>query len=113
MGRITLLVITSLIYLQLHLQHQFPFILSAYYLALTLITFIIYALDKSAARKGHWRVKELYLHLLSLAGGWWGALLAQQLIRHKSIKKAFLITFNATMLINILLLTLVLHKGLI
>jgi len=113
MVRITLLVISLLVYLQLHLQHQSPLLLSAYFLAVNLITFIVYAFDKSAACRGNWRVKELYLHLLSFAGGWWGAIFAQQFIRHKSVKKSFLIIFNITMLINLLLLTVLLKKGLI
>lgn len=76
-----------------------PFIL-ALYILFSIITFIIYALDKSAARKGNWRTKETSLHLLSLAGGWPGALLAQKMIRHKTIKQPFLTIFWITSVIN-------------
>ncbi|WP_296358178.1 DUF1294 domain-containing protein [Ramlibacter sp.] len=58
-------------------------------LALNLLTFLAYAVDKSAAVRGRWRTKEDTLHALSLAGGWAGAGLAQQLLRHKSSKQSF------------------------
>ncbi|SCZ67924.1 DUF1294 domain-containing protein [Thiohalomonas denitrificans] len=44
------------------------FVLTLYIIA-SLITFIVYAADKSAAQKGGWRTQESTLHLLSLAGG--------------------------------------------
>jgi uncharacterized membrane protein YsdA (DUF1294 family) len=70
------------------------------YLALSLITFFAYALDKSAARKGAWRTKESTLHLLSLLGGWPGALVAQHKLRHKSRKEEFRVVFWATVILN-------------
>ena len=36
------------------------------YLAVSIITIIIYAKDKSAAREGRWRTQESTLHLLAL-----------------------------------------------
>lgn len=59
-----------------------------------------YAYDKFAAKSGRWRIPEKTLHLLSLAGGWPGALIAQEWIRHKSIKTSFQITFWITVLLN-------------
>ena len=59
------------------------------YMAMSLVTFIVYAGDKRAARLQRQRVSEGTLHGLALACGWPGALLAQQLLRHKSSKPAF------------------------
>ena len=76
-----------------------PFIL-AFYIVASLLTFIMYAVDKSAAKKGKWRTQENTLHLLSLAGGWPGALVAQQKLRHKSMKRSFRSVFWVTVLLN-------------
>lgn len=71
------------------------------YLLASAITFLVYAKDKSAARRGRWRTAESTLHLLALAGGWPGALLAQHLLRHKSAKTDFRAVFWATVVLNV------------
>jgi uncharacterized membrane protein YsdA (DUF1294 family)/cold shock CspA family protein len=70
------------------------------YAALSLMTFLVYASDKSAARSGRWRTKEGTLHLFALAGGWPGALIAQQALRHKSKKMSFRLVLWLTILMN-------------
>ncbi|MEX2122800.1 MAG: DUF1294 domain-containing protein [Woeseia sp.] len=70
------------------------------YLAASIVTFIAYAVDKSAARKGRWRTKEGTLHLLALIGGWPGALVAQSVLRHKSRKQPFRVIFWLTVVLN-------------
>ena len=79
---------------------KIPTLILTLYLGSSLITFIVYALDKSAARKGAWRTSENTLHLLSLIGGWPGALMAQQKLRHKSRKQPFRFIFWVTVLVN-------------
>ncbi len=71
------------------------------YLATSVLTFVAYALDKSSARRGGQRTPENTLHVLALAGGWPGALLAQQLLRHKSAKAEFRSVFWGTVVINV------------
>ncbi|WP_457280988.1 DUF1294 domain-containing protein [Polaromonas sp. P5_D5] len=56
---------------------------------LNLLTFWVYWADKRAAQTGQWRTPENTLQLLALAGGWPGAWLAQQVLRHKSSKQSF------------------------
>lgn len=70
------------------------------YLAASLVAFIAYAFDKSAARNDQWRTKESTLHLFALAGGWPGALAAQRLLRHKSSKQSFQFVFWITVILN-------------
>lgn len=77
-----------------------PTVLLAY-AGLSLFTLLAYALDKSAAVAGRWRTPERTLHALSLAGGWPGALLAQQLLRHKTRKQPFAAVFWLTALANV------------
>ena len=76
-----------------------PLVLVFYVIA-SLLTYVMYAVDKSAAKKGAWRTPESTLNLLSLAGGWPGALVAQQKLRHKSKKQSFRSVFWLTVLLN-------------
>jgi uncharacterized membrane protein YsdA (DUF1294 family) len=69
-------------------------------LVLSMVTFGVYAKDKSAARKGEWRTEEKTLHLFALFGGWPGALVAQKFLRHKSKKLSFQINFWLTVVLN-------------
>ena len=82
------------------------------YLGLSVFTFLAYAIDKSAAQKGAWRVSEQTLHGLSLLGGWPGALIAQQKLRHKSSKQAFREVFWSTVVLNVLGFVLLASPGL-
>ena len=72
------------------------------YGALSLVCFLAYAFDKSAAIAGRWRSSEQSLLLLGLVGGWPGGLFAQQLLRHKSSKGSFRRTFWATVVLNVI-----------
>lgn len=80
-------------------------IIALVYGCMSLATYVVYALDKSAARRRRRRVPERTLHLLALFGGWPGALLAQHYLRHKSSKGGFLRLFWLTMLLNCALFT--------
>lgn len=71
------------------------------YPVLSALTFVAYARDKSAARQGRWRTPEPTLHLLALLGGWPGALVAQQVLRHKSSKAGFRAVFRGTVALNL------------
>ncbi len=71
------------------------------YPVLSVLTFFVYAFDKSAARQGRWRMSEKTLHWLALLGGWPGALVAQQVLRHKSSKAEFRAVFWGTAALNV------------
>lgn len=79
---------------------KIPFEILVLYIVASVVTFIWYAIDKSAATKGEQRTPENTLHLLSLVGGWPGALVAQQKLRHKTIKQPFRTIFWATVTLN-------------
>ena len=79
---------------------KIPPLIFALYASVSLVTFIMYAVDKSAAKNGTWRIQESTLHLLSLVGGWPGALVAQVKLRHKSKKQSFRSVFWITVLLN-------------
>ncbi|RYX80001.1 DUF1294 domain-containing protein [bacterium] len=82
------------------LGHPPRWLLWAYFAA-SATTFLAYAFDKSAAKRGAWRTSEQTLHLLALIGGWPGALIAQQTLRHKSSKSEFRSVFWGTVALNI------------
>lgn len=79
---------------------------------LSLVAFLAYVFDKSAAVAGRWRTSERTLHLLGLAGGWPGALVAQQLLRHKTRKPGFVAVFWCTVVLNVAALA-AWHAGLL
>jgi uncharacterized membrane protein YsdA (DUF1294 family) len=69
------------------------------YVCASLAAVAAFAWDKRAARVGRRRIAEGRLHLLELLGGWPGALLAIQTIRHKSSKpRYYLVTWAITVL---------------
>lgn len=69
-------------------------------LGISIALFVTYATDKSAAQRGAWRTSEASLHLLALLGGWPGALVAQQVFRHKTKKQPFRTIFWLTVVGN-------------
>lgn len=82
-------------------QQWLPTYTPVWYLALSVISYISYALDKRAAQQDRWRISESTLQLQALLGGWPGALLAQQRLRHKSVKTAFRRVFWLMLLLNL------------
>tara|TARA_R110002126_G_scaffold8953_7_gene41163 strand:+ start:5564 stop:6157 length:594 start_codon:yes stop_codon:yes gene_type:complete len=76
----------------------------ACYAVLSIITYAMYAWDKRQAKNADQRTRESTLQLMALIGGWPGALLAQNYIRHKSKKRSFRLVFCATVLLNIVAL---------
>lgn len=72
------------------------------YVGASLVCFVVYSLDKSAATANRWRISESTLLALGLVGGWPGAIVAQQVLRHKSSKASFRAQFWTTVVVNIL-----------
>ncbi|MFO1495010.1 MAG: cold shock and DUF1294 domain-containing protein [Lysobacterales bacterium] len=68
---------------------------------MSLWTFGLYGWDKLAAKDGRWRTPEDTLHACALFGGWPGAMLAQQIFKHKSSKASFQAVFWTTVVVNI------------
>ncbi len=81
------------------------------YLAMSAVTYVAYARDKSAARRSRRRTPEKTLHLMALCCGWPGALLAQRQLRHKSSKPSFLMTFWLTVVLNLAAVAWLLAQG--
>lgn len=73
--------------------------LSAYGIV-SLLAFLLYWSDKRKARTDSWRTPENVLHAVELAGGWPGALVAQQVFRHKTRKVSYQVLFWAIVLLH-------------
>ncbi len=82
---------------------RWPLIILGIYVIASIVTFIAYGLDKRAASRGAWRIRERTLHLLELAGGWPGALLAQQVFRHKTRDFRFRLVFWSVVALHLAL----------
>ena len=72
----------------------------AAYGVISVLAFFLYWSDKRKARADHWRTPENVLHALEFAGGWPGALLAQQVFRHKTRKISFQLVFWLIVLLH-------------
>lgn len=75
-----------------------------WFLLANLLTFVIYGVDKTAARKSWRRVPESTLLVLGVVGGWPGAIVGQQLFRHKTQKQPFKTFFFASVIVNVIVL---------
>lgn len=65
----------------------------ALYAVMTSVTFTAYHMDKTSAEQGRRRIPENTLHFLEALGGWPGALLAQQWLRHKTGKVSYQVIY--------------------
>ena len=97
------LIFLTLMCLAVFLETLPLFVLVIYSIS-SLLTFILYWLDKRAAENGTQRTPESTLQLLSLVGGWPSGLFAQRIFRHKSTKKSFQFVYWLTVFFNIAVL---------
>lgn len=74
---------------------------AAVVVVLSLSAFIAYGFDKRRAQLAARRVPEKTLHLMSLMGGWPGALAGQQFFRHKTRKLSFQLMYWLTVICNL------------
>jgi uncharacterized membrane protein YsdA (DUF1294 family) len=73
--------------------------LLAWLAAWSVPTFALYGIDKRQAKSGGWRIPEVLLHAMALAGGVLGAWLGRMVFRHKTQEPVFLIVLVVASLI--------------
>ncbi|MFB6610182.1 DUF1294 domain-containing protein [Agromyces sp. NPDC056379] len=81
-----------------------PWWVPASYGVVSIVAVVAYGLDKRAAKRGAPRTSESVLLTVGVVGGWPGALVAQQLFRHKTRKRSFRRAFWLTVVVNSLVL---------
>jgi uncharacterized membrane protein YsdA (DUF1294 family) len=84
---------------------QFLLILFFIYLSASVVSFLVYAWDKWAARTRRQRTPERTLLTLGFLCGWPGAWLAQSVLRHKSVKQPFRAWFFTTVVLNVMIVS--------
>ena len=92
------------------LEHPAAWVALWYFVA-SLVAFVLYGWDKRCAARGRWRVSEATLHLWELLGGWPGAVCAQRVFRHKTIKTSFRVVFYLMVALNVFALAFAIHRG--
>jgi uncharacterized membrane protein YsdA (DUF1294 family)/cold shock CspA family protein len=93
----------AVVYFVVAILWTVPYWVGVVYVGASILCFLIYAIDKSAAAEGGWRVSESALLLLGLAGGWPGAIVAQQVLHHKTGKRSFQAAFAGSVVLNVVL----------
>lgn len=61
----------------------------AYFVAVNVVTFVVYGIDKWKAKKGRWRISEATLLFLAVIGGSIGAWMGMSVWHHKTLHKKF------------------------
>ena len=78
--------------------------LAYYLLAINVVAFIMYGIDKYKAKKAKWRIPEATLLLLAVLGGSIGAWMGMKVWHHKTMHKKFKYGIPAILLIQIALM---------
>jgi uncharacterized membrane protein YsdA (DUF1294 family) len=99
LSTVFLVLILFLIGLKFHLH-----LILSYILALNLVTFLLYCIDKSLAVFRLFRIPERLLHVSTLLGGSLGAFFGQYLCKHKTIKPEFQKQFWIIIAVQIMVL---------
>ena len=82
-----------------------------YLLAINVVTFAAFVVDKLKAMRGAWRISEATLLGLSLAGGSVGGILGMLLARHKIRKRRFRYGLPAMLVAQVVGVALLVHAG--
>ena len=84
-----------------------------FFLAVNLITFFIYGMDKWKAKCSRRRISEATLLGLAIAGGSIGAWLGMRVFHHKTLHKKFRYGIPTIIMIQLASLGYIVYKGII
>lgn len=86
---------------------KYQYIIALYLVAINLIAYILYAIDKYKSKRQKWRISEKALIMVALLGGSIGALFAMKIFHHKTKHKKFTIVVPLILIMQIALYILV------
>lgn len=72
----------------------------AYLVVVNVISVITCVVDKFKAQRGSWRISEKTLFILSFLGGAFGMYLTMRAIRHKTLKRRFMMGLPIVILVQ-------------
>ena len=81
--------------------------------AVNLVSFTLYGLDKLKAKKGLWRIRESTLLLIAVLGGSMGALLGMEIFRHKTKHWQFKVLVPVFFILHLALAVWLVKSGLL
>ncbi|MBQ3769636.1 MAG: DUF1294 domain-containing protein [Prevotella sp.] len=81
-----------------------------YLIVITIVTFLVYGIDKWKAKQGSWRISEATLLILAVIGGSIGALFGMKVWHHKTMHKKFKYGLPLILLAQIALIYLILDR---
>ncbi len=81
--------------------------------AVNLLAFVLYGLDKDKAKRGAWRIPEATLLLVAFLGGSLGALLGMEVFRHKTKHAKFKILVPLFLVLHVALAVYGFNSGLL
>jgi len=88
-------------------------IIVIYLIAINVLTFFIYGIDKYKAKKSKWRIPEATLLGLAAFGGSIGAWLGMKVWHHKTMHKKFKFGIPAIIIIQIVIISSLYIKGIL
>ena len=75
-----------------------------YLIAINIVTFLVYGIDKWKAKHNSWRISEATLLILAVIGGSIGALLGMKVWHHKTQHNKFKYGLPLILIIQIILI---------
>lgn len=81
-----------------------------YLVAVNIVTFFLYGIDKWKAKRSKWRISEATLLGLAVIGGSIGALLGMKVWHHKTMHKKFLFGIPVIIILQIALIIWIYRK---
>ena len=88
-------------------------IILIYLIAINVVTFFIYGIDKYKAKNAKWRISEATLLGLAAIGGSLGAWLGMKVWHHKTMHKKFKYGVPAIIILQIVIISSLYIKGII
>jgi uncharacterized membrane protein YsdA (DUF1294 family) len=82
----------------------FRLVVPIYLITFSLVTFMLWGVDKYRARVKQWRIPERTLLILTLIGGAYGALVGMIVFRHKIRKPLFWVLVGTACILHTLFL---------